>query len=108
MPKGSWMEFDKDQIKPISENSSTNLRNFKNDPVRVQKTKVGRGGKIVTLVNGLDVTSLEVKALFKRMKTICGTGGTIKNESLELQGDHVEEILDLLRAAGYRPKRSGG
>ncbi len=109
MPKGSWQEFGQDQIKPISGNLAKGSLLKKSDQkVRVQKTKSGKRGKIVTEINGLHLSSSEAKELLKLLKTSCGTGGTIKDEVLELQGDQVEIILDVLRGKGYIPKQAGG
>ena len=108
MPKGSWKEFDQDQIKPKDDRLAEGLISTNSTQVRVQKTKAGRGGKIVTLISGLDLLSLEARALLKNLKASCGTGGTIKNDVLELQGDHVKETMDILSKEGFIPKKSGG
>lgn len=63
-------------------------------------------GRVVTVVTGLPPE--EVVALVRSLKTACGTGGTVKDGALELQGDHRERTLDALRARGLKAKRSGG
>ncbi len=107
MPKGSWREFDNSQatIRPYKLPSKLNTEE---QPVRVQRTRGGKGGKTVTVVSGLKIPDLEAKNLLKRLKAKCGTGGTFKGEFLELQGDQVEVLLELLQKEGYCPKRSGG
>ena len=76
--------------------------------VRVQREVKGRGGKAVTLVRGLALDAASLAALGKQLKAACGSGGTVKDGVVEVQGDHVERVMALLAAQGYRVKRSGG
>ena len=68
----------------------------------------GRGGKTVTLVKNLELSEKDLKALAKKLKRACGTGGTIKDGIIEIQGEHRQKIADLLRAQGYQVKIAGG
>lgn len=79
-----------------------------NGVVRVGRETKGRGGKAVTLVRGLPLDDAALNALGKQLRTACGTGGTVKDGVLEVQGDHVERVLAWLTAQGYQPKRTGG
>lgn len=76
--------------------------------VRVSKSSAGRGGKTVTLVTGVEGGEELLATLAKKFKARCGAGGTVKDATIEIQGDHVETVLAMLGAEGYRPKRSGG
>jgi len=76
--------------------------------VRVSRESKGRGGKTVTLVRGLALDGDALGALGKRLRTACGTGGTAKDGVLELQGDHAERVVELLKAEGWVVKRAGG
>jgi translation initiation factor 1 len=76
--------------------------------VRVSRETKGRGGKGVTLVKGVLLDAAALIALGKQLKTACGTGGTVKEGIIEVQGDHVERVMELLRARGYTVKRAGG
>ena len=60
-------------------------------------------GKVVTVVRGL-VNDSALPPLLKTLKDACGAGGTMKDEALELQGDHSDRVAELLRAVGYRVK----
>jgi translation initiation factor 1 len=64
--------------------------------------------RVVTVVTGLPGSPAEVAALAKELKTACGTGGTVKDGALELQGDHRGRVESVLGARGLRFKRSGG
>ncbi len=77
--------------------------------VIVRLDRKARGGKSVTVIEGLPLPQKEREALLKQLKTRFGTGGTI-NESaaLEIQGDHRDPIISVLEGLGYKPKRSGG
>lgn len=76
--------------------------------VRVSRETKGRGGKAVTLVRGLSLDEAALAALGKRLRSACGAGGTVKDGVVEVQGDHVERLLPLLQAEGFRVKRAGG
>jgi translation initiation factor 1 len=77
--------------------------------VRVSREGKGRGGKTVTLVRGLALDAGALAALGKRLRSACGSGGTVKDGVLEVQGDHVERVIELLRAEGIaNVKRAGG
>ena len=68
----------------------------------------GRGGKTVTLVKNLVLSEKDMKDLAKILKRVCGTGGTIKDGSIEIQGDHRQQIADVLRQQGFKVKIAGG
>lgn len=76
--------------------------------VRVGRETKGRKGKGVTLINGVPLPPDELKALAKELKQKCGTGGTLKDGVIEIQGDHRDALIDLLKAKGWVVKRSGG
>ena len=77
-------------------------------PVRVMRQTKGRGGKSVTLVQGLPLDANALNALAKQLRTACGSGGTVKAGVVEVQGDHCDRILGELQRAGFAAKRSGG
>ena len=76
--------------------------------MRVSRETKGRGGKAVTLVRGLPLAADPLAALGKQLRQACGSGGTVKDGVLEVQGDHVERVMALLQQQGWKPKRSGG
>ncbi|MBP8145511.1 translation initiation factor Sui1 [Pseudorhodoferax sp.] len=76
--------------------------------VRVRRETGGRGGKTVTTVRGLPLAEAELQQLGKQLKAACGSGGTVKDGVLEVQGDHVERALAWLLAKGFKAKRAGG
>jgi translation initiation factor 1 len=77
--------------------------------VRVSRENKGRGGKTVTLVRGLVLDADALAALGKRLRSACGTGGTVKDGVIEVQGDHAERVVALLQAEGIaNVKRAGG
>lgn len=76
--------------------------------VRIQRETKGRGGKAVTLVKGLELNDTEMVALAKQLKAACGSGGTVKDGVVEIQGDHVEKVMAWLTQRGHKVKRAGG
>lgn len=104
--KGAWQEFSSNSgaiQRPSAEPSAKS-----HQTIRVQRTKAGKGGKLVTLIKGLEAAEVELKALLKQLKAVAGTGGTIKDGVIELQGDQIAVALAALEKAGYRPKQAGG
>ena len=77
----------------------------KDGVVRVFREKGGRGGKTVTVVRGLDV---DLAAVASDLKRHCGTGGSVKGDAVEIQGDHREKVAARLESQGYRVKLAGG
>ena len=68
----------------------------------------GRGGKTVTLVKNLVLSDANLKSLAKRLKQVCGSGGTVKDGLIEIQGEHREKIAAALEKMGYKVKLAGG
>jgi translation initiation factor 1 len=75
---------------------------------RVSRETKGRGGKSVTIVKGLALDPMALAVLGKQLRTACGSGGTVKDGTIEVQGDHCERIVEELRKAGHSAKRAGG
>ncbi len=76
--------------------------------VRVSRETQGRGGKAVTVVRGVAVDAVGLAALGKQLKALCGTGGTVKDGVIEVQGDHCDRVIAHLQQAGHKVKRAGG
>jgi len=77
--------------------------------VDIIRQKAGRGGKTVTVVKGFVGIGLpEKEQLAKTMQKACGTGGTVKNGQIEIQGDKREEVARILSEANFRPVFAGG
>ena len=76
--------------------------------VRVSRETKGRKGKGVTLISGIPLAEKELKAYAKELKAKCGTGGTLKDGVVEIQGDQRDILLPLLMQKGWVVKRAGG
>jgi translation initiation factor 1 len=76
--------------------------------VRVQRESKGRGGKTVTVVTGVPLDDAGVKVLAGELKKRCGTGGTVKDGLIEIQGDHRDLLVAELARRGFTVKRAGG
>ncbi len=68
----------------------------------------GRGGKTVTVITGVPGSHEAITTLAQQLKKLCGSGGTVKDGVIELQGDHCEKVIVKLTALGYKVKRAGG
>lgn len=80
----------------------------KDGVVRISRSTKGRKGKGVTLITGVPLPTAELTKLAKKLKARCGSGGTLRGDVIEIQGDHRETIEQLLVADGYTVKRAGG
>ena len=76
--------------------------------VYLHRESKGRGGKAVTLVKGLALSEVDLSTLTKKLKQTCGSGGTVKDGVIEIQGEQREKIADTLRKLGYKVKVAGG
>jgi translation initiation factor 1 len=75
--------------------------------VRVSRETKGRGGKAVTVVRGLPLDAAALVKLAQQLKSACGSGGTVKDGTIEVQGDHCEKVIALLKGQGRMVKRAG-
>lgn len=76
--------------------------------VRVSRETKGRKGKGVTLISGVPLPHQELTELAKKLKKICGVGGSIKEGIIEIQGDKRDLLMEQLQKMGWTVKRSGG
>jgi translation initiation factor 1 len=76
--------------------------------VRIRRETAGRKGKGVTTVTGVPLAEADLKQLAKLLKQQCGTGGTLKEGVIEIQGDYREKLKTLLESKGYTVKLAGG
>ena len=76
--------------------------------VRVSRSTKGRGGKCVTLITGVPLNEEGLTKLAKQLKQRCGTGGTVKDGVIEIQGDHRPAIVEALKLQGFQVKLAGG
>jgi translation initiation factor 1 len=75
--------------------------------VRVLLQTKGRGGKSVTLIKGVALDAIALALLGKQLRTACGSGGTVKDGVIEVQGDHCELVMEELGKHGHNAKRVG-
>lgn len=81
----------------------------KNDGVvRIMRDRKQRGGKTVTVITGVQASEEALNTLAQQLKKLCGSGGTVKDGNIEIQGDHCDKIQAKLTALGYKVKRAGG
>jgi translation initiation factor 1 len=80
----------------------------KQQNLRIQASKAGRKGKTVTVITGWQHSPEQLTQLLKQLKNLCGSGGTLKEDVIELQGDHKQKLLQFLTDLGYKAKISGG
>ena len=78
------------------------------NPVRVHRDRKGRGGKTVSVIKGILSPPAGKQALVKLLKAKLGTGGTVRDAEIEIQGEHREKIVAILNKLGYKAKSAGG
>ncbi|MFT5483783.1 MAG: translation initiation factor 1 [Halieaceae bacterium] len=76
--------------------------------IRIRRETKGRGGKAVTTISGLELEPTDLKKLAKELKQTCGTGGSIKDGNVEIQGDKRDACRALLESRGHTVKFAGG
>ena len=90
-----------------SRNAAGDVTLPQNQPARVGREKRGKG-KTVTVITGLDPIASDLGAILGQLKSACAAGGTIRRDGIEIQGDHRERVLVILRDLGYPAKMTGG
>ena len=78
------------------------------DRVKVRREVAGRRGKAVTTVSGVPLDDAGLKELAGKLKKRCGVGGSVKGGVIEMQGDHRDAVVEILKAEGYTPVLAGG
>ena len=76
--------------------------------VRIMRDRKHRGGKTVTVISGILIAPEGLTELSQQLKKLCGSGGTVKDGVIELQGDHSDKVQAKLTEMGYKVKRAGG
>lgn len=76
--------------------------------IRVGREVKGRAGKGVTIVSGLPLAVADIEALAAKLKKRCGSGGTVRDGVIEIQGEHRDVIVAELGRLGWQAKKSGG
>ena len=76
--------------------------------LKIQASRKGKGGKTVSIVSGFQVSPETLQSLTKQLKNQCGTGGTMRDNEIEIQGDHRQKLFEILTKLGYKAKLSGG
>ena len=100
MEKKNWIEFD-NQEKKSEETAKVNAFN-KRSKINISKQKKGKKGKTITLITGLRIKDeIPLKELLKKIKVFCGTGGTLIDSNIQLQGDMVMKSIEFLRKEGF-------
>ena len=100
--------------KPVSEclckkkKPKTRLKTEQDGIIRIRLEVKGRKGKTVTIIYGFQLDQVDLKSLAKKLKQQCGTGGSVKDDMIIIQGDHREKLMKLLNAQGHTVKLSGG
>lgn len=98
--------------KPIKKCICKKLKNSKRPTgdgvVRIKRETKGRKGAGVTLLTDICLSTNELKILAKDLKKKCGTGGSLKDSVIELQGDVREQVKTLLEKKGFKVKICGG
>lgn len=97
---------DKGRIKPEKKKHSSKPKG--DGIVRVGRETKGRKGKGMTVITGVPTHPEGLRSLAKELKQKCGTGGTVKDGVIEIQGDHRDLLINELQSRGYTVKRSGG
>jgi translation initiation factor 1 len=105
-----YSEFGNPITNPVNDATARPIQDLppNQQDLRVQASRKGRKGKTVTVITGFQAKPETLTALLKQLKTQCGAGGTVKDNEIEIQGDHVQKLVQLLIQMGYKAKVSGG
>ncbi len=102
-----YAEFGPASTDAATQRATPDLPPNKQD-LRIQASRKGRKGKTVTVISGFQSSAATLTDLVKKLKAQCGAGGTVKDNTIEIQGDHAQKLLQVLQKLGYKAKISGG
>lgn len=91
-----------------TENESIETLEPKYQDLRIFIEKNGRGGKTASVIKGFVGDEKDCEVLGKTLKQFCGTGGSVKDGEIIIQGDHRDKLLQKLLSMGYKAKKAGG
>ena len=101
MGKKNWIEFDNQEEKS-EETAKVDENLNKISKINISKQKKGKKGKTITLIRGLgSEDEILLRDLLKKIKVFCGTGGTLIDRNIQLQGDMVSKSVEFLRKEGF-------
>ena len=103
----AYQEFGAPNNSPAMARATRDLPPNQQD-LRVQASRKGRKGKTVTVITGFQSSPEKLKDVLKKLKAQCGSGGAVKDDTLEIQGDHRQKLVEILTKLGYKVKISGG
>ena len=107
-PRTVWSSEQGDLRKKESQPAKSRTLPANEQIAYLHRETKGRGGKTVTLIKNLVLSEMDSKALAKQLKQACGSGGTVRDGQIEIQGDHRDKISQILRDWGYKVKVAGG
>lgn len=108
MPDNVVYSTDGGRIRPEKRPSSGEPAKKSDGIVRVMRDRKQRGGKTVTVITGVSASDEALTALAQQLKKLCGSGGTVKDGTIEIQGDHRDKVQAKLTEMGYKVKLAGG
>tara|TARA_B100000900_G_C20033392_1_gene494908 strand:- start:172 stop:483 length:312 start_codon:yes stop_codon:yes gene_type:complete len=101
MRNKNWIEFNNNHEMKNKDISAQNCF-IKSKKLRINTEKKGKKGKIITVISGfISEDSYQLEKLLKKIKVYCGTGGTLNEKNIQLQGDMRNKVIDFLRKDGY-------
>ena len=108
MPDNVVYSTDGGRIRPEERPSSGEPAKKGDGIVRVMRDRKQRGGKTVTVITGVPASDEALTTLAQQLKKLCGSGGTVKDGNIEIQGDHRDKVQAKLTEMGYKVKLAGG
>ncbi len=108
MPDYTVYSTDSGRIRPSDKQGTGEPVRKSDGIVRIMRDRKQRGGKTVTMITGVPVSENELVTLAQQLKKSCGSGGTVKDGVIEIQGDHCDKLQTKLIELGYKVKRAGG
>jgi len=92
----------------VSSSQSENELFMQDDPIVCKYEKKGRNGKPVTILENYNGSDEDLKSLAKEIKSKLGVGGSVKDDTIVIQGNYRDKIMDILKEKGFSVKRVGG